>query len=71
MIVENINNVFTFGKHKNITKTEVASIDPSYIEWLCKTLYLFFDFSNRKVMRLLLIIFLQIPNCSGIFIYKD
>jgi hypothetical protein len=36
MIVENINSVFTFGKHKNKSLKEVALIDPCYIEWLCK-----------------------------------
>jgi hypothetical protein len=41
MIVENINSVFTFGKHKNKSIKEVALIDPSYIEWLCKTVTAF------------------------------
>lgn len=37
VIVENIDSVFTFGKHKNKSIKEVALTDPSYIEWLCKT----------------------------------
>lgn len=36
MIVENIDTIFTFGKHKGKPLKDVSLIDPNYIEWLCK-----------------------------------
>jgi hypothetical protein len=37
MIVENIESTFDFGKFKGETIKDVALKDPSYFEWLCKT----------------------------------
>lgn len=36
-IIDSIDNVFQFGKHKGQSIKQVALIDPDYIEWLCKT----------------------------------
>lgn len=48
MIVENINSTFNFGKYKGDIIKEVALKDPSYIEWLCKTVDLF-EITNETI----------------------
>jgi hypothetical protein len=48
MIVENIESTFDFGKYKGEVLKDVALNDPSYIEWLCKTV-LSFVISNETI----------------------
>jgi hypothetical protein len=39
IIIDSIDNIFHFGKHKGQSIKQVALIDPDYVEWLCKTVH--------------------------------